>query len=128
MAKSKTLVQFFGVLLLVGAVLHAYGSISSYHVGSTELVWALSGSLAAALTAVLNLVRAGRPGDMTVAWITLAANISWAAVAAGFGVAIGNLIDPRALWHLISALALAAFSMRTVVGVHKHSRMQIGYS
>jgi hypothetical protein len=116
MAKLKSLDRIFGVLLLVGAVLHAYGSISSYRVGSTELVWALSGSLAAALTAVLNLVRAGRPEDITVARITFVASICWAAVAGGFGAAIGNLIDPRVLWHLVSALVLAAFSMRTMVG------------
>jgi len=116
MAKVKALDRFFGALLLVGSVLHAYGSISSYQLGSTELVWALSGSLAGVLTSVLNLVRAGRPQDITLAWITLIASICWAAVAVGFGAAIGNPTDPRVLWHVISALALTAFSVRTVVG------------
>ncbi len=116
MRKVKTLDRTFGVLLLVGSVLHAYGSISFYRLGSPELVWALSGSLAGGLTSVINLVRAGRPEDTTVAWISLVASICWAIVAVGFGAAIGNLIDPRALWHLVCALALAAFSVRTAVG------------
>ena len=41
----------FGWLLLVGALLHAYGSITGYPAGSEVQVWALSGTLAAALTA-----------------------------------------------------------------------------
>jgi hypothetical protein len=114
--KVKTLDRLFGVLLLVGSGLHALGSISAYRLGSTELVWALSASLAGGLTAVLNLVRAGRPKDTTVAWISLVASLCWAAVAVGFGAAIGNLIDPRVLWHLVCALALATFSVLTVVG------------
>jgi hypothetical protein len=68
------------------------------------------------LTAVLNLVRAGRPEDTAIAWISLVASLCWATVAVGFGAAIGNLIDPRALWHLVCALALATFSVLTVVG------------
>lgn len=116
MWKLKNLDRCFGVLLLVGSGLHAFGSISSYPLGSTELVWALSGSLAGALTSVLNLVRAGRAEDTTIAWISLVASLCWATVAAGFGAAIGNLIDPRVLWHVICALALATFSLRTVAG------------
>jgi hypothetical protein len=103
------------VLLLVGAAFHVYGSISTYPVGSEALVWALSGSLASALLAILNLVRAGRPDDKTLAWITFASCLCWAGIAVAFGSAIGNIADPRALWHAISALGLAAFSFRTAV-------------
>jgi hypothetical protein len=85
--KVKTLDQFFGVLLLVGSGLHAYESISSYRLGSTELVWALSGLWLAGWISVVNLVRAGRPKDTTVAWISLVASICWAIVAVGFGAA-----------------------------------------
>jgi hypothetical protein len=113
---TRTLDRLFGVLLLVGALLHSYGSISGYPSGSQELVWALSGSLAAGLIAVLNLVRSGRPEDRTLAWIAFLGSLSWVAVAVGFGVAIGNLFDPRVLWHVISALALAGFSLRTAIG------------
>ena len=55
-AIDSNLDRVFGVLLLIGAALHSYGSISSYRLGTPELVWALSGSLAGGLTATINLV------------------------------------------------------------------------
>jgi len=112
----KILDRIFGALLLVDSMLHSYGSISAYPAGGQELVWALSGSLAGGLIAVLNLVRSGRPNDLILAWITCIASLCWVAVAVAFGAAIGNLIDPRVLWHVISALVLAVFSLRTATG------------
>ena len=106
----------FAALLLVGAILHAYGSFSGYDLGSQTLVWSLSGSFAGALLAVLNFVRADRPEDQTLAWITFVGCLCWVAVAIGFGAAIGNVIDPRVLWHAVSAVVLAAFSLRTAMG------------
>ena len=102
----------FAVLLFIGAALHAYGSLVGYPIGSEVLVWALSGSLSAGLIAVLNLVRANRPHDHTLAWIGVGSSLCWAAVALGFGNAIGNPIDPRVLWHVLAALALAGFGLR----------------
>ena len=113
---TKYLDRLFGALLLLGSLLHSYGSISSYRFGSQELVWALSGSLAGGLISVLNLIRSGRPEDLTLAWIAFAGSLSWVAVAVSFGLSVGNLFDPRVLWHAISALALAGFSLRTVIG------------
>ena len=111
----RTVDRLFGVLLLVGAALHVYGSMSIYPIGSEVLVWALSGSLAATLLGVLNLVRVGRPEDKTLAWITFSGCLCWASVAMAFGSAIGDIVDPRVLWHVICALALAAFSFRTAI-------------
>ena len=51
----------FGVLLLIGSALHSYGSVASYRLGTPELIWALSGSLAGGLTAAINLIRNTRP-------------------------------------------------------------------
>lgn len=113
---AKYLDRAFGVLLLIGSALHSYGSISFYKFGTPELVWALSGSFAGGLTAVINLVRSGRPKDMPVAWVSFVASICWFAVAIGFGLAIGKVLDPRVLWHATCALALAAFSLRTAIG------------
>ena len=101
-------------LLLVGAALHSYGALTLHPVGSEIQVWALSGSLAAALTAVLNLVRAQRPLDITLAWITFTASLGWVAVALGFGVSIGHLVDLRVIWHAVAAAMLAAFSLRSI--------------
>ena len=102
----------FAALLFIGAALHAYGSLMGYQLGSEVLVWAFSGSLSAGLIAVLNFVRANRPHDHTLAWIAVGSSLCWAAVALGFGNAIGNLIDPRVLWHVLAALALAGFGLR----------------
>ncbi len=113
---ARKIDQLFGGLLLIGATLHAFGSIANYPKGSQVMVWALSGSLAAGLLAVLNLVRVGRPADRTLAWITFFGCLCWVAVAIGFGLAIGNVYDPRPLWHATTALVLAAFSLRTALG------------
>jgi hypothetical protein len=111
---ARIIDRIFGVLLLVGAGLHVVGTLRTYAIGSEALVWSLSGTLAAGLVAVLNLVRAGRPEDHTLAWITLVGSLAWAGVAIAFGAAIGNLFDPRVLWHAITALVLAGFSLRTL--------------
>lgn len=113
---AKYFDRTFGVLLLVGSALHSYGSISFYKIGSQELVWALSGSLAGGLTAAINLVRSGRPDDISIAWVSCVASVCWVAVAIGFGLAIGNVFDLRVLWHATCALVLGVFSLRTAIG------------
>jgi hypothetical protein len=113
---ARKIDQLFAGLLLIGAILHAFGSIANYPKGSQVMVWALSGSLAAGLLAVLNLVRTERPADHTLAWITFFGCLCWVAVAIGFGLAIGNVYDPRPLWHAITAFGLALFSLRTALG------------
>ena len=123
----RTFDRIFGTLLLIGAVLHSYGSLKTYALGTPVLVWALSGSLAAGLLAVLNLVRSGRDHDKTLAWITLVGGLCWACLACAFGSSIGRVADPRVLWHAICALALAGFSLRTILkgngsGVPSRSR------
>jgi hypothetical protein len=112
----KNLDRVFGALLLIGSSLHSYGSISTYKLGTQELVWALSGSLAGGLTAVINLIRSGRPEDLPLAWLGAVACMAWFAVAIGYGAAIGNLFDPRVLWHATCALVLLVFSLRTALG------------
>jgi membrane protein DedA with SNARE-associated domain len=77
--------------------------------------------LACGLIAVLNLVRATRPEDTTITWMAFVASLCWAAVAVGFGLAIGNVMDPRVMWHLITALALTIFSLQTAF---RHAQTQ----
>lgn len=111
---AKALDGIFALLLLIGALLHGYGTITGYEPGTEVFVWSLSGSLAAALIAVLNLLRRERRGDRVLALICLVACLAWAAIALGFGAAIGNVLDPRVLWHIIAALALAVFSLKSL--------------
>jgi hypothetical protein len=107
--------RIFGWLLVVGGLLHANGSWHAFHNDPTQLVWALSGSLAALLVAALNLLRVGRPTDRPLAWVSFAASLAWGAVAVGFGSAIGNLADPRAVIHAVNAAVLAGLSLRTLM-------------
>jgi len=66
---SKIIDRIFGWLLVIGALLHAYGSLMFYGPSTVTLVWALSGSLAALLLAALNLMRINRPADRTLAYV-----------------------------------------------------------
>jgi hypothetical protein len=111
----RTLDRVLGWLLVVGGLLHGLGSWRAYHNSPELLLWALSASLAALLLAALNLLRAGRPNDRPLAWVSLGGCVAWTAVALGFGQVIGNAVDPRALIHAINAAALAAMSVRTIV-------------
>lgn len=111
----KTTDAVFAILLLMGALLHGYGTFASYPVGSEMFVWSIAASLAAALISALNLLRRARPGDDVLALICLVASLAWVAIAFSFGAAIGNLLDVRVLWHAIAALALAVFSVRALI-------------
>ena len=117
----KRLDQVFGWLLIVGSCGHTAGTFVWMSPSSDAFVWSLGSSLAAALLGTLNLVRAGRPHDKTLAIITAVGTACWAAVAFGFGLSIGNVFDPRALMHCVTAVALVIFSVMTWSGA-SHAR------
>jgi hypothetical protein len=110
-----TVDRLFGWLLVLGGLLHATGSWRAYHDAPAQLLWALSGSLAALLVAALNLLRVGRPADRSLAWVSFAASVAWVVVAVSFGRVIGHLLDPRAVIHAVNAVVLAGMSVRTLV-------------
>jgi len=110
----QTIDRVFGWLLVVGGILHTVGSVRGLAHKPDVLVWALSGSLAALLLAALNLMRVNRPADRALALVCTAGSIAWVGIAVGFGVSIGNALDPRALIHAVNAAVLAGFSIRTV--------------
>jgi len=103
----------FAVLLLLFAAGHVIGSVQAYAFLTPELVWAIAASAFAALLAVLNFVRAGRPEDRTLAWICFGGSLAWVVLALSFGASIGNIFDPRADLHALAAFILAVFSFRT---------------
>lgn len=111
----KWIDRLFCALLLVGAALHGAGSFAAYPAGSEVLVWSLAASLAAALLAMLNFMRTARRDDWTLALVCAAGCICWLAVSMDFGTAIGHYGDLRVLWHAVCALALAVFSVRTML-------------
>jgi hypothetical protein len=105
-----------GVLLLLGAAGHTVGTLLTLPPSHEAFIWSLGSSLAAALVGTLNLIRVGRPSDRTLAWICLGGSLGWAAVVVGFGLIIGQLLDPRVDMHLVASLALVGFSARTLLG------------
>ena len=76
------------------------------------LLWALSASFAVVLLATINLVRAERQADRTLAWICFGGCLIWIGFVIRFGELIGNVFDFRPLIHLIISAALAVFSLR----------------
>jgi hypothetical protein len=112
----KIVDRSLGGLLLVGSLLHGYGSFLGYAWLTPILVWSLSGSLAGLLLSAINLMRVDRPADRTLAWVSFAGCLAWAATAVGFGVSIGNALDPRPVTHAVVSLGLAGLSLRTALG------------
>ena len=106
-----------GWLLVIGALLHGYGSYLAYPSLSANLVWAWSGTVAALLLAAVNLLRASRPDDGPLAWISLAGCLLWIGIVGAFAATLPTPIDPRPLYHLIVTLILAALSLRTALGL-----------
>jgi len=104
----------FGVLLLLGAAGHTVGTLRHLR-GTDAFLWSLGSSLAAALLAVLNLLRSGRPGDRALAMVCAIGTACWGLVVLGFGVSIGNLLDPRVGMHLLASAGLVLFSVRAIV-------------
>jgi hypothetical protein len=105
-----------GGLMFLGAMAHGYGSLVAYPLGSEVLVWSLSGSGFAVLLAVLNLLRAGRPHDRTLAWICAGGCILWALAGIAFGAAIHAFFDPRVIFQVVVSAALADLSVRAAMG------------
>jgi len=112
----KRIDRSFGWLLMVGAAGHTAGTIMWTQPMSAIFIWSLGSALAAGLLGTLNIVRAGRPEDKMLAAITLVGTACWAPLALSFGVSIGNLFDPRAMFHAIVAIVLTIFSGMTLWG------------
>lgn len=106
----KVVDRIFGCLLVLGACGHTVGTILWTQPMSGIFIWSLGSSLAAALLATVNIVRAGRPDDKTLAVITLVGTACWALVALGFGMSIHNVLDPRPLGHVVISIILVFFS------------------
>lgn len=107
----KVIDRTFGWLLALAAGGHTVGTIVWTKPMSDIFIWSLGSSLAAGLLATLNIVRAGRPDDKTLAVITAIGTACWATVAFSFGISIGNVFDPRPLGHVIISIVLVIFSV-----------------
>ncbi len=110
----KRIDSIFGWLLVLGAAGHTAGTVMWTQPMSGIFIWSLGSALAAALLGALNILRAGRPEDKTLAVITLVGTACWVPLAVSFGVSIGNLFDERAMLHAIVAIVLVIFSGITI--------------
>ena len=111
----KAIDRTFGCLLAIGGILHGFGSWAAYRDQPMALLWALSASFAVLLLAAVNLLRAARPGDRALGWVSFAGCLVWIGFVVCFGILIGNVLDFRPLIHLILTAVLAAFSVRTAL-------------
>lgn len=110
----KSLDRLFGWLLVVNGLFHALGAWNANHGKPGVLLWALTGSLAAFLIAAINLLRAERPHDRPLAWLSLAGSMAWLAVALIVGKLAGNFLDARVVSNALNAVVLAAMSIRSL--------------
>ena len=110
----KSLDRLFGWLLVVNGLLHALGAWNANHGKPGVLLWALTGSLAAFLIAAINLLRAERPHDRPLAWLSLAGSIAWLTVALSVGKLAGHFLDARVVSNALNAAVLAAMSIRSL--------------
>lgn len=105
--------RVFGWLMVVSAALHCVGTFAA-HLSAETTLWALAAGLGELLLAALNLLRAGRPADRTLASVTLAGNLGWLIVVLAFGRLVGNYADYRVLIQGAVTLVLLGMSMRTL--------------
>jgi uncharacterized membrane protein YfcA len=100
------------VLLIMGAGGgHVAGSIMAYHERPLVLLWALCAGALGVLIGALNLLRAGRPDDRSVAWLTVCATACWLVISVAFGILIGNPLDPRVIGFVAIAGGLMYFGL-----------------
>lgn len=118
--------RIFGILLGLASCGHTIGTILWTEPFSAIFIWSLGSSLAGALLAALNIVRAGRPDDQTLAVLTGIGTACWALVTVGFGVSIHNMFDPRPLSHFVISIILVVFSGITIWRKSPGERWRVG--
>jgi hypothetical protein len=112
----RTLDRICGWLMVVGALMHSIATLTA-HVSQAETLWSLGSGLGELLLAALNLLRAGRPGDRTLAAVSFLGCLGQLVLIAGFAHLIQSYTDPRVLIQSLITLVLAVMSARDVLAV-----------
>jgi len=110
----RTVDKIFGCLSILGTLGHTVGTILWAPFLSGIFVWSMGASLGGFVLGALNLLRAGRPTDRPLAWITAIGTAGTVLVALGFGKSIGNCFDPRVVGNVVISTVLVLFSLRTL--------------
>jgi hypothetical protein len=113
--KMKLIDRIFGCLMFLAGIGHGFGSYMAYKNDHITLLWAWSTSFAVFLLAAVNLLRAGRDGDRSLAWISLTGCLVWIAFVVWFAQLLGNPLDLRPLINLIITVMLTGFSVRSLL-------------
>jgi hypothetical protein len=103
--------RIFGWLMVVSALLHCMGTLRA-HAGEDVTLWSLGAGLGELLLAAVNLLRVGRPGDRTLAWVSFVGCLGWLVLIAGFAHLIHSFTDFRVLIQGVITLVLAVMSAR----------------
>jgi uncharacterized BrkB/YihY/UPF0761 family membrane protein len=100
------------VLLALGGLAHLGGTFAGYEAGTEMFVWSVSATAFVFTIVFLHVLRILRPSDLPVAYAAVVTTIVWIVIALGFGSAVGDVADPRALTHVIISAALLLFAVR----------------
>jgi hypothetical protein len=107
-------------LLALGGVGHLIGTITGYEPGTEVFVWSLAGSTLTFLIVYLHVLRVRRGDDRPLAIAAAVSTAAWIGLALGFGAAVGDVADPRALMHVVVSLALL---VTTGIGLYSTSTL-----
>ncbi|WEZ85609.1 hypothetical protein P6U16_26750 (plasmid) [Rhizobium sp. 32-5/1] len=99
-------------LLALGALGHLYGTFSGYPLGSEVFVWSLSATAFTLAVVTFNLMACS--GDRFPVVAAMVSAAVWAALALGFGSAVGNIFDPRAVIHAVPSIMLATLDAKSL--------------
>ena len=106
----QRLERILAAILIVGGLLHAYGSFTAFDTGSVVLAWSLGSAAFAIFLGCVAFEASSERARVSLRRITIAGLLAWGVVVALFGSAIGNFADPRVLYHIIvAALLVLAF-------------------
>ena len=104
--------RIFGWLMVAAALLHSFGAWSAYHSQHEMLLWSLAAGLAELYLAGMNLIRAERRHDLSLARLCVAGNATWLVVVICFAGLIGHFFDPRVLIQFVITAVLLGMSLR----------------
>lgn len=99
-------------LLALAGLAHLGGTLAGYQAGTEVFVWSISGSAFVFTVVFLHVLRIQRPQDRAVASAAILGTLVWIGIALGFGAAVGNIADPRALTHVVLSAALLVLAAR----------------
>jgi hypothetical protein len=110
MLMRKMQYAFCGSLALAGAG-HLLGTFLAYEPGTDVFVWSLSATAFTWTVVFLHVLRIQRSEDQPIWLAALVTSTLWLCFVIMFGLAEGDLLDPRVLMHGVSTALLISFSV-----------------